>query len=137
MKESIETEMTMLARQKEATYSGEKKRANTDLEFFFLVFCCISNMLICWAHKISPPHLHSSCLTVCLYLIMSRSQLPHKKPESSSPFCLSCRGQKHIHFQWFHTCTEGFKPLGFFQVIFNYYECFGPAIWKFLYLFIY
>ena len=33
-KESMETEMTVSARPREATYPAEKKRADTDLEFF-------------------------------------------------------------------------------------------------------
>ena len=105
----------------------------------FLVFCCSSNMLVCWfcLHSCTSGvrplfrgytkmgaillslHLWGWCSSVRLYLINSLSQLTFK-PKWSSYFHLVSGREEHNCFHWFHTCTEDLRPPGIFLVIFNY-----------------
>ena len=150
---SMKIESPMFAGQREITCHGERKRRNRHW-IFFLVFCCSSNILVCWFH------LHSCASGVrplfrayskigaaisviftsswlvfncCLYLIMSPSQ-PTLKPEWSPYFCLVLEGGTYLFPVVPLLRRRSGTPCVFFLVIFNYHshtcvtgwpDCFG------------
>ena len=151
----METETTASPTQREARYPGEKKQSWHRLWFFFLVFRCISNMLVHWiAFSLSPLwsapskkiwlvnlHLFTSTWIVfnCrFYLINSPKEL---WVVAFLPPVVS--GQKHIYFWWFQTCAKGLKTLFFSnnfrlpQVLWHGYLETLFFIHSFIYLFIY
>ena len=137
----METETTALA-SKRKQHILVIKREQTQTLKFFLVFRCISNMLVHWvtsslrpplerspkieARKLSSPYIAAA--RVQLYVFTSL-RLASTSQKTRVVSFLSCRGwQKNIRFRWFHTCEKDFEPPGFFLVIFNYHECCGLAI---------
>ena len=57
-----------------------RKREQTDLKFSFLVFCCISNMLVCWVtFSLKPPlEFINFCLLTSLWLVFNCISIPHR-----------------------------------------------------------